>query len=349
MDNSPPAPPPVNQFQIGPGSGDLFTVGNQVGIADSINHRLLIFPSAGPSFSGWTSNTLYQAASTVVGQPDFNSGKSNQGQPLAGPATFSGPAAAVYSGTELFVADALNHRAVVLPGNGMGFSAATRVLGQDALNLNTENLIEGREFNFTANSPDNGDSGIAIDLNSNPPHLYVADTYNNRVLGYNDLRNFQSGAKADIVIGQPDFQHSLANYPTGISTGLSQSSLSAPTGLLVDGSGNLYVADTGNGRVLRFPTPFTNYTAGVMEPADLVLGQPDFTTTITDATASTMAAPYGLAMTLFPGILVLSTSSIAVCFFSKGRPRPLPTDKRPRWYSARRISPHSAPEAATIR
>jgi uncharacterized protein (TIGR03437 family) len=52
-----------------------------------------------------------------------------------------------------------------------------------------------------------------------------------------------------------------------------------------------------------------------MEPADLVLGQPDFTTTITDATASTMAAPYGLAMTLFPGILVSDVEHCRVLFF----------------------------------
>jgi uncharacterized protein (TIGR03437 family) len=315
VDNSSPAPPPVNQFQIGAGSGDLFAVGNQVGIADSSNHRLLIFPAAGPAFSGWTSNTLYQAATVVVGQPDFNSGSSNQGQPLAGPATLSAPSAAVYSGTELFVADTLNNRVVVLPGNGTGFNSATRVLGQDALTLNTENLIEGREFNFTANSSTNADSGVAIDLNSNPPHLYVADTYNNRILGYNDLRNIQPGAKADIVIGQPDFHHSLPNYPTGSATGLSQSSLAAPTGLLVDSSGNLYVADTGNGRVLRFPSPFANYTPGVMEQADLVLGQLDFTSTITDPTAQTMAAPYGLAMTLFPGLLVSDVAHSRVLFF----------------------------------
>lgn len=315
VDNSSPAPPPVNQFQIGAGSGDLFAVGNQIGICDSLNHRLLIFPAAGPSFSGWTSNTLYQAATAVVGQPDFNSGNSNQGQPLAGPATLFSPDAAVYSGTELFVADTFNNRVVVLPGNGAGFTSATRVLGQDALNLNTENLLEGREFNFTSNSSSTGDGGIALDLNSNPPHLYVADTYNNRILGYKDLRNLQPGAKADIVIGQPDLQHSLANYPVGTATGISQSSLAAPTGLLVDSSGNLYVADTGNSRVLRFPSPFANNSPGVMEQADLVLGQANFTSAITDATAQTMAAPYGLAMTLSPGLLVSDVEHCRVLFF----------------------------------
>jgi uncharacterized protein (TIGR03437 family) len=52
-----------------------------------------------------------------------------------------------------------------------------------------------------------------------------------------------------------------------------------------------------------------------MEPADLVLGQANFTTTITDATAATMAAPYGLAMTLFPGLLVSDIEHCRVLFF----------------------------------
>jgi len=52
-----------------------------------------------------------------------------------------------------------------------------------------------------------------VDLNSNPPHLYIADTYNNRILGYKICAPSQTGTKADIVIGQPDFQQVLTNYP----------------------------------------------------------------------------------------------------------------------------------------
>jgi hypothetical protein len=88
------------------------------------------------------------------------------------------------------------------------------VLGQDAMNLNSPNLVEGREFDFLNLANGGADAGIAIDFAANPPHLYVADTYNNRILGYNDLRNIGVGMKADLVIGQPDFQQTLANYPT---------------------------------------------------------------------------------------------------------------------------------------
>jgi len=112
------------------------------------------------------------------------------------------PTAAAFAGGELYVVDRDNNRVVVLPQSGSGFGPATRVLGQDRFDTQSANLLEGREFNFAA-----GDAGLAVDLNSSPPHLYVADSGNNRILGFRDLRNIQPGQKADIVIGQPDFQH----------------------------------------------------------------------------------------------------------------------------------------------
>ena len=172
------------------------------------------------------------------------------------------------------------------------------------MTLNAPNLVEGREFDFGGGNT-GYDAGVAVDFTSSPPHLYVADTYNNRILGYNDLRNVQSGAKADLVIGQPDFQQVLVNYPANNANLPNASGLFLPTGLAVDSAGNLYVADRGNGRVLRFPQPFANYTPGTLEQANLVLGQSSFTSTkITDATDRTMAQPYGLAFTLAGGLLV---------------------------------------------
>ena len=303
-------PPAVSEKQLNSGTGALFAVGNQIGIADSNNSRLLLYAP----YDQWTSNQNNQSAVLVVGQPDFNTGTANQGQPAASASTFSRPTGAAFSGSELFVTDASNHRLVVLAGSVAAFAPANRVLGQDSLTLNSPNLIEGREFNFS-NFGTGADAGIAVDLNANPPRLYVADTYNNRILGYKDIRNLQKGAKADIVIGQPDFQQSRINYPSNSSTQLNQSGLATPTGLYVDPDGNLYVADTGNGRVLRFPNPFANYKPGVAEPADLVLGQPNFFIKITDATSRTMAAPYGIAQASGNGLLVSDAALNRVLYF----------------------------------
>ena len=319
MDTSNPPPPAISEYQLGPSSGALFPIGDGIGIADTYYSRVLVFPPV----EQWTPNTTWQAAIEVAGQPDFASGTANQGLPTASASTLNHPAAAVFFNSELYVADSGNNRTLVMPQGGSAFAPATRVLGQDAMNLNAPNLVEGREFNFQNPNTGAPDAGIVVDLTSGTPHLYVADPYNNRILGYNDLRNIQPGAKADLVIGQPDFQQTLINYPGNNANAPNASGLYFPIGLAVDMNGNLYVADTGNGRVLRFPKPFANYAGGSMEQADLVLGQSGFTAAkITDATQRTMAQPYGLAFTLAGGLLVSDVFLNRVLYF-QGQPADL--------------------------
>src|SRR5271165_5990998 len=82
--------------------------------------------------------------------------------------------------------------------------APTRVIGQDSLTISnfSPNLVEGREFAQP--------QGIALDFSTNPPALYVADTGNNRVLGFHSATSFSNGQKADVVIGQVDFLTTFA-------------------------------------------------------------------------------------------------------------------------------------------
>jgi sugar lactone lactonase YvrE len=96
---------------------------------------------------------------------------------------------------------------------------------------------------------------IAIDQKSSPKHLYVADSFDNRVLGWNNVATFADGAPADLVIGQPDFFSNAANEGGG-STSSTTHSLGDPVGVAVDSNSNLYVADGGNNRVLEFAAPF---------------------------------------------------------------------------------------------
>jgi uncharacterized protein (TIGR03437 family) len=311
VDQSSPPPAAVSEFQFQASPSALFAVGNQIGVSDTFNNRILLFLPV----EQWNGNPFFQAAIAVVGQTSFAGGSANQGSPAAGPSTLSAPVGAFFFNSELYVADAENHRMIVLPQTGSGFGPGTRVLGQLQLTLNSPNLIEGREFNFS-NAGVAADAGIAVDFSSAVPHLYVSDPYNNRVLGYYDLRNIQPGQFADIVIGQPDFLHSISDYPNNQP---SSNNLSVPTGLVVDSNGNLYVADTGNSRVLRFPAPFANFQPGtpvaITESADLVLGQPGFAVKITDATSQTMAAPYGLALDGDNGLLVSDLTHNRVLFF----------------------------------
>ena len=97
--------------------------------------------------------------------------------------------------------------------------------------------------------------------------LAIADTSNNRVLLWNSIPN-SDRVPADLVLGQADF---VTVAPVSITA----SSMRAPQGVWLQ-NGKLYVADTGNNRVLIWnPIPTGNNQA-----ANLVLGQTDFTSVI---------------------------------------------------------------------
>ncbi|MDQ6699507.1 MAG: hypothetical protein M3Z36_04910 [Acidobacteriota bacterium] len=309
VSNAKPPLPDTSDSELQAGVGNVFMIGSNPAIADTLNSRILVYKP----YEQWTADLLTQPAQFVIGQPNFAGNGANRRQPEAGPDTLALPTTAVFSGSELFVVDTLNNRVLVLPQTGNSFGAATRVLGQDQFDLNTVNLVEGREFNFSSGQS-SSDAGIIADLRSDPPRLYVADTYNNRILGFSDLRKVKPGDRADIVIGQPDFLRTLVNYPSNDVNKPTASSLFTPTGLALDAAGNLYVADSGNGRVLRFPQPFANRQR--LPAADLVLGQSTFTSKITDASARTMAGPYGLAFAGNTALLVSDVKHHRVLYFA---------------------------------
>jgi sugar lactone lactonase YvrE len=125
---------------------------------------------------------------------------------------------------------------------------------------------------------------MALDTRGN---LYVADTYNNRVLEYDAPLTTQQAAHR--VFGQPDFIHNGAN--TG---GVNANSLNKPAGVALDAQGNLIVADGSNNRVLEYDAPLTSDAT-----ADRVFGQPDFTHNAMNTgglSASTLYNPYGVAL-----------------------------------------------------
>jgi uncharacterized protein (TIGR03437 family) len=307
-----PPTPPINEVQFLNPQG-IFMVGNKPCVVDTGHNRILLFDP----FEQWPTDGSSPHATPSqgpIGQVGFTVGKANRGgSPEPGPNTLNAPSGAVATATELFVVDSSNNRLLVFPLTNLGQnSSATRVLGQDQFAFGSPNLIEGREVNFTGGG---GDGGLVVDLVSSVPHLYIADTYNNRVLGYLDARKVRPGDKADLVIGQPDFQRAIINYPTNDPNKPNVQSLFGPVGLALDANGNLYVADTGNGRVLRFPAPFNQPQPNNYPSADLVIGQSSFTAQIKDPTQRTTHAPYGLAFTSDGGLLVSDSFLSRVLFF----------------------------------
>src|SRR6516164_7357860 len=155
-------------------------------------------------------------------------------------------------------------------------STAYRALGQPNLSLNGLNGVQGIELYAP--------SALAIDARNGATRIYIADLGNARVLGWPDTASYQIGDLPAVVLGQsgPQFTNGIGNH------GFNQ-----PIGLAVDpASGNLYVADAGNNRILRFPSPFSN-------PAnftpDAVLGQADFTTFGASSSSSGLSQPEALA------------------------------------------------------
>ncbi len=117
-------------------------------------------------------------------------------------------------------------------------------------------------------------------------NLYVPDVWNNRVLRFNqpfsaDHTAGKGDAIADAVWGQVDANtngrnrgsnygppNAPDNHSLWISFGNPYFDHVSSRGVSVDHNGDLWVADTFNSRVLRFPAGSPN--------ADLVLGQPSF-------------------------------------------------------------------------
>jgi sugar lactone lactonase YvrE len=211
-------------------------------VADKVNNRVLEYGHA-PLKS--------DAASRIFGQKG-DSYASNAGGLGAG--SLCGPSGVLALANSLLVADSQNNRVLEydLP---LTRSTADHVFGQDSFTQNGPNGVGTRGMHSPLD--------VAIDRSTTPNRVYVADTENNRVLGWRDARDFKNGAPANIVLGQPDFSDWGCN--TG---GVSAESLCNPSAVTVDAAGHLYVADMLNNRVLEYNAPF-----GGERTANRVFGQ----------------------------------------------------------------------------
>ena len=100
----------------------------------------------------------------------------------------------------------------------------------------------------------------------------VGDTSNNRVLEYNETVTATTpaaNAMANAVFGENGL------FTSSTPPGIGPNSLDGPQGVIVDGNGNLFVADVVPNRVLEFFSPLvTTATPGSGDTtADVVFGQ----------------------------------------------------------------------------
>lgn len=299
-------------------------------VADTGNHRVLIFPSY--------LNSEHPEAEVVLGQPDFLSESHANGGPERG--LFLPTGVMVYD-HRLIVADAWHHRVLVwdqIPAEN--WSKPDHVIGQATT----------KEIEVNRGGPCSPTSlywpfGIGVAGGK----FWIADTGNRRVLGWKALP--LHGEAPDVVLGQKDGyaneenrgelgpasfrwvhdiagdeshlfccdagNHRVLNWPAGVQGDSdcsfvlgqqdpysaqewpygpqSPDKLRFPYGASFDG-GHLAIADTANNRILLYNSPPSRTAQG----ANAVLGQPDFAANGENhwkaVTMDTLCWPYGICL-----------------------------------------------------
>jgi len=253
-------------------SGNLY-------VADLQNSRVLFYPAGSTT------------ATRVYGQGgSFSTGTQNASGINAN--SLNNPVGlALDSSGNLYVADWNNNRVLFYPS---GSTTATRVYGQGGL-FSTNSANNGGVSAASLNGP----QSVALDSNSN---LYVADTYNNRVLFY------PSGSTtATQVYGQGgSFTTSTAN-----NGGVSATSLNNPYGVALDSGGNLYVADYNNNRVLFYPPANTTATQVYGELGSFAAN----TANNGGVSANSLDSPIGVALDSGGNLYVADYNNNRVLFY----------------------------------
>lgn len=150
--------------------------------------------------------------------------------------------------------------------------------------------------------------------------IFVPDSHNSRLLRYDSP--FENDSVADEVWGQADFTGNLCNagHPIpGPETLCFHSKFNRLTlnhygnGAELDSEGNLWVADGGNNRVLRFPDDPDS--GRILKAADLVLGQSDLYSNLPGDTLDKFHAPSAVKFDSEGKLYVVDTVNDRVLVF----------------------------------
>ena len=257
---------------------------HKVFVADLGNHRVLRYGSADALAGG-------AAAEAVLGKTGFTDGTYTS----PSPSNMRAPAGlCIDGGGRLWVADSENHRVLMFESASAANSgaAATRVYGQLTFTTRVAaTSTVGMRF----------PSAVCVDAQD---RMWVADANNHRVLRFDSISTKPNGAAADGVLGQPDFISLTFN--TGVAR------FDYPTGIAVSSAGTLFVADSGNHRVLRFDLAAS---LGNGASASAALGQQNLTTNGSGISASQMSEPSGLALAPDDSLWVCDTGNNRVIRF----------------------------------
>ncbi|MGB5873209.1 MAG: T9SS type A sorting domain-containing protein, partial [Bacteroidota bacterium] len=200
----------------------------------------------------------------------------------------------------VWVSDQINDRVLRFD------NAASKPNGADA-----DGVLGQKDFTSkvqdTSRSGMNVPRGLAVDAEG---RLWVATSFNHRVMRFDNAAAKPNGADADGVLGQQDFTSAVqATTPDGMRE---------PIGVALDQTGRLYVTDNRNNRVLWFDSAASKPNGA---SADGVFGQPDFTSNEDTITDRGMWGPWGVTVEKVNGrIWVADSENQRVLRFSPTAP-----------------------------
>lgn len=249
--------------------GLCIDAGGRLWVSDTDNHRVLMFANAAAI------STNGPNASLVLGQPDGTSDTSGTTKSL-----MNGPMGlAVDAGGRLWVADYGNNRVLRFDDAA---NSATGAASADADGVQGQGQDPVLKFtSSTARHDQNGFAepvSVTVDAGGT---LWVADRANNRVLGFPSAATVSDGTNAARIVGQPDF--------TTVTPGTSAIKFSWPSGVFADAKGGLWVLDQGNNRALYYGGV---QSLNINEPASLVVGQANFTSSAASLGPRNVDSPF---------------------------------------------------------
>jgi uncharacterized protein (TIGR03437 family) len=279
--------PGNSDLQLG-AAGGIAVAGNRLYVADSsrigaspANHRIVVYDNLTgfvprpdePPPQGPRCPACVGKASLVLGQPNFEVSADKMFPSRVAASTMRLATAVASDGRVLAVADTDFNR-ILIWRNLPTFSGqpADIVLGQESLDKLRPIATDNKSLR--------GPQGVWIQ----DGRLFVADTQNHRVLIWNRIPTTNDQA-ADVVLGQPNFTSVPQVDISRATFDPKNNNLLNPVSVTSDGR-RLFVSDLGHNRVLIWNTIPTSNQA----PADLVIGQPDFTSATANNTTKLCAA-----------------------------------------------------------
>jgi hypothetical protein len=253
------------------------------------------------------------------------------------PSTLSIPSGvALDAAGDVFVADTGNNRILYMTTNSTGGLSTAQVLTVTGFTLNAPRGVafDGMGKLYIADTGNARILRMANPLTTNitvpsivgtnyttpftAPYAMAFDQYQNMYVA-------DYGANAIIIIpgGYGFSATSTVNYGSGNGTsmassvplsGVTPNNLSGPTGVAVDASGSVYVADSGNSRILKIPQ------TGAVFATTPNVGVYGTATALYTATANQISKPFGLAMDVTGDIYFTDADQPGLYFAQRSQP-----------------------------